>query len=117
MTMLTREEMETRRYLGAQLLQSGLTQQQTARKVGVSRTSVSRWAQRKGDLARRRTPGRPQRVDRALIAAIYRELPDSAWTCFRLADAVSDQLGVTYHPDAIGRILRQLRAEAKGATA
>ena len=114
--MLTREEMETRRYLGVQLVGSGLTQIQTARKLGVSRKSVSQWV-RCGDLARRRTPGRPRRVDRALIAAIYRELPDSAWTCFRLADAVSDQLGITYDPDHIGRILRQLRTEPKGANA
>src|SRR5262249_55861443 len=61
---LTRDEMESRRLLAAQDLQTGLSQSQVARKFGVSRTTASRWNRSlsgKGveALKKRRAPGRP----------------------------------------------------------
>src|ERR1039458_1110142 len=41
--ILSRDEMESRRLLAAQDLQTGLSQSQIARKFGVSRTAASRW--------------------------------------------------------------------------
>src|ERR1035441_9408959 len=41
--LLNRDEMESRRLLAAQDLQTGLSQSQVARKFGVSRTTASRW--------------------------------------------------------------------------
>ena len=41
--ILSRDEMESRRLLAAQDLQTGLSQSQVARKFGVSRTTASRW--------------------------------------------------------------------------
>src|SRR6266566_2497569 len=65
--VLTRDEMESRRLLAAQDLQTGLTQSQVARKHGVSRTTASRWNRAlsgKGveALRKRRAPGRPSRL-------------------------------------------------------
>src|SRR6476660_9123428 len=62
--ILNRDEMESRRLLAAQDLQTGLTQSQVARKFGVSRTTASRWNRAlrgKGveSLRKRRAPGRP----------------------------------------------------------
>ena len=65
--LLSRDEMESRRLLAAQDLQTGLSQSQIARKFGVSRTTASRWNRTlsgKGveSLRKRRAPGRPSRV-------------------------------------------------------
>ena len=65
--ILTRDEMESRRLLAAQDLQTGLSQSQVARKFGVSRTTASRWNRTlsgKGveSLRKRRAPGRPSRL-------------------------------------------------------
>src|ERR1044071_5598807 len=73
--VLTRDEMESRRLLAAQDLQTGLTQSHVAKKYGVSRTTASRWNRAlsgKGveALRKRRAPGRPSRLNRDQIQAI-----------------------------------------------
>src|ERR1017187_10163902 len=65
--LLSRDEMESRRLLAAQDLQTGLSQSQVARKFGVSRTTASRGNRTlsgKGaeSLRKRRAPGRPSRL-------------------------------------------------------
>src|SRR6266699_956774 len=65
--ILTRDEMESRRLLAAEDLQTGLTQSQVARKFGVSRTTASRWNRSLSGagveaLRKRRAPGRPSRL-------------------------------------------------------
>src|SRR5205809_6924190 len=65
--VLTRDEMESRRLLAAQDLQTGLSQSQVARKFGVSRTTASRWHRALNgtgveSLRKRRAPGRPSRL-------------------------------------------------------
>src|SRR5260370_8679107 len=65
--LLSRDEMESRRLLAAQDLQTGLTQSEVARKFGVSRTTASRWNRSlsgKGveSLRKRPAPGRPSRL-------------------------------------------------------
>ena len=66
-SILTRDEMESRRLMAAQDLQTGVSQSQVARKFGVSRTTASRWHRAlngKGveALRKRRAPGRPSRL-------------------------------------------------------
>src|SRR5690242_8347989 len=100
--VLTRDEMESRRLLAAQDLQTGLSQSQVARKFGVSRTTASRWNRAlsgKGveALRKRRAPGRPSRlnVDQLKgVTELYQAGPMSAgfdterWTTARFADAI-----------------------------
>src|SRR5579871_6575169 len=74
-SVLTRDEMESRRLLAAQDLQRGLTQSQVARKFGVSRTTASRWHRSLSGrgleaLRKRRAPGRPSRLTQDQLAAI-----------------------------------------------
>src|SRR5260370_17564959 len=71
----TRDEMESRRLLAAQDLQTGLSQSHVARKFGVSRTTASRWNRAlsgKGVEAprKRRAPGRPSRLTAAQTQAV-----------------------------------------------
>jgi putative transposase len=121
-SILTRDEMESRRLLAAQDLQRGLTQSQVARKFGVSRTTASRWYRSlsgKGmeSLRKRRAPGRPSRLTAkqlADVAEVYRSGARAAgfeserWTTSRFADAIFARFAVRYDPDHVGRIMHRL---------
>jgi transposase len=121
-SILTRDEMESRRLMAAQELQSGLSQSQVARKFGVSRTTASRWHRAlngKGveALRKRRAPGRPSRLSADqlhLVADIYQAGPRAAgfdsdrWTTMRFAEAIYGRFGVRYDPDHVGRIMHRL---------
>jgi putative transposase len=121
-SILTRDEMESRRLLAAQDLQRGLTQSQVARKFGVSRTTASRWYRSlsgKGleSLRKRRAPGRPSRLTASQltgVAEVYRSGARAAgfdsdrWTTSRFADAIFVRFGVRYDPDHVGRIMHRL---------
>ena len=120
--LLNRDEMESRRLLAAQDLQTGLSQSQVARKFGVSRTTASRWNHTlsgKGvdSLRKRRAPGRPSRLTAdqlKTVAEIYQAGPRAAgfvadrWTTSRFADAIFAHFGVRYDPDHAGRIMHRL---------
>jgi transposase len=120
--VLTRDEMESRRLLAAQDLQTGLTQSHVAKKYGVSRTTASRWNRAlsgKGvdALRKRRAPGRPSRLTADQVKAImeiYQAGPRAAsfetdrWTTARFAEAIFARFGVRYDPDHAGRIMHRL---------
>src|SRR5258708_4725967 len=120
--ILTRDEMESRRLMAAQDLQTGLSQSQVARKFGVSRTTASRWYRTlsgKGVeyLRKRRAAGRPSRLTAEQLAGvteIYRGGPRVAgfdsdrWTTMRFAQAIHARFGVRYDPDHVGRIMHRL---------
>src|ERR1035441_6213687 len=84
--LLSRDEMESRRLLAAQDLQTGLSQSQVARKFGVSRTTASRWNHTLSgtgveSLRKRRAPGRPSRLTADQVkpvVEIYRAGPRAA---------------------------------------
>lgn len=121
-SVLTRDEMESRRLMAAQDLQTGLSQSQVARKFGVSRTTASRWNRAlsgKGveALRKRRAPGRPSRLTTEQlngVAEIYNAGPRAAgfdtdrWTTLRFADAIFMRFGIRYDPDHVGRIMHRL---------
>jgi transposase len=121
-SVLTRDEMESRRLMAAQDLQKGLSQSQIARKFGVSRTTASRWYRAlsgKGieALRKRRAPGRPSRLNLDQLteaARLYQTGPRAAgfdsdrWTTTRFAHAIHKQFGVRYDPDHVGRIMHRL---------
>ncbi len=120
--LLSRDEMESRRLLAAQDLQTGLSQSQVARKFGVSRTTASRWNRTlsgKGveSLRKRRAPGRPSRLTQDQLKTLtdtYQAGPRAAgfdsdrWTTARFADAIFNHFSVRYDPDHAGRIMHRL---------
>ena len=120
--LLSRDEMESRRLLAAQDLQTGLTQSEVARKFGVSRTTASRWNRAlsgKGveSLRKRRAPGRPSRLTADQLKTLtetYQAGPRAAgfetgrWTTARFADTIFASFGVRYDADHAGRIMHRL---------
>ena len=120
--LLSRDEMESRRLLAAQDLQTGLSQSQIARKFGVSRTTASRWNRALSgtgveSLRKRRAPGRPSRLTSDQLKTLteaYQAGPRAAgfesdrWTTARFADVIFARFGVRYDPDHAGRIMHRL---------
>ena len=132
-SLLTRDEMESRRLMAAQDLETGLSQSQVARKFGVSRTTASRWHRAMSGkgveaLRKRRAPGRPSRLNAeqtAAVAQVYRAGPRLAgfetdrWTTMRFAEAIFARFGIRYDPDHVGRIMHRLglRERSRRSTA
>ena len=120
--ILNRDEMESRRLLAAQDLQTGLTQSQVARKFGVSRTTASRWNRSLSGngveaLRKRRAPGRPSRLTADQLKTLtetYQAGPRASgfdsdrWTTARFAEAIFGLFAVRYDPDHAGRIMHKL---------
>ncbi len=114
--------MDRRRTRAARLFKVGHTQAEVARRLGVSRQSVSRWYQqyRHGGAAAMpgaSRAGRKPRLDRRQLNRLDAALRKGAqthgfgtdrWTLPRVAQVIERLTGVTYHPGHVGRILRDL---------
>jgi len=114
--------LERRRLQAARLLDKGYSEAEVARRVGVHRQPVNRWAQQLAAGGRRalRHPGRAGRKprltasDRARIRAGLKRGPaalgyDSPlWTGWRVADLNERTCGVQYSTGHVWRILRDL---------
>ena len=126
--VLTRDEMESRRFEAAKDLLNGLPQSYVARKFGVSRTTASRWCRALNgrgveSLRKRRAPGRPSRLkphEFAQISELFELGPEAfgipgRWTTARLAKAIESRFGVRYDPDHVGRILHRLGLQTRAS--
>ena len=117
------EQLEKRRMKAAGLLERGVNQAEVARRVGVHRQSVSRWAKQlnKEGKAALRHPGRagakPKLRDKDLrrIEDGLKKGPEALgyptglWTCDRVADLIQRRCGMRYHRGHVWKILRSLR--------
>ena len=117
-----RAKLERRRLKAARLLKQGLHQAEVARRVGVHRQSVNRWArqlEQGGAEALKRTPraGRPPQLtaaDRQRIVQGLKRGPEalgygtSLWTAWRVADLIERECGVKYSTVHTGRLLHEL---------
>jgi transposase len=106
----------------AKLLKQGLSEAEVARRVGVHRQSVNRWAQQLAESGKRGLKqtgraGRKPRLSPADLKKVERGLergPEalgydtSLWTGWRVAHLIEEACGVRYHPGHVWRILRQL---------
>lgn len=122
-THLTRAQLEERRLVGARLLQEGrLSQAAIARQLGVSRTAVSKWANRlRTDglvgLHRRTPSGRPSKLSprqkhqlrqRLQQGALQAGFATDRWTLKRVQQLIGRDFTITYHPNYLARLLHQL---------
>ena len=116
------EKLERRRLRAMMLLKQGLTPVEVARRLDVDRRSVRRWRasyERSGAtaLAARRGSRGPRKLDprqQLFLEAVLRQgarlrgYPTDLWTCFRVRKLISKLMGVRYHVDHIGRLLRSM---------
>lgn len=119
---LPADGLEWRRFRALHLKRQGWSRQEIAEALGISPVSVSRWFARVRDggpaaLRAHPSPGRPPK----LSAAQKRLIPEflwhgaeaygfrgEVWTCARVACVIDEELGVRYHKDHVGRLLREL---------
>lgn len=113
---------EGRRLRAWELHQVGWKQKDIAAALGVTPGAVSQWMARgrEGGIAalrNRKSPGAPVRLTAAQRAGIPALLAKGAeawgfrgaiWTRARVAAVIKREFGVAYHPDHVGRLLRDL---------
>jgi transposase len=115
------KEQEDRRREGYRLLRDGQSQATVARALGVSRETVSRWAERMATGGRKSWRSVGQRGPKARLGAAERaELrrllkagvvvagyPNALWTLPRVAEVIKRQWGVELGATQVWRILRE----------
>jgi transposase len=120
---LTREQMEERRLEGGRLLKAGkMSKAAISRQLGVSRATVGDWAktiEAKGirGLRKRKAAGSAsklsdlqkqklrRKLDRGALACGF---PTDRWTLDRIQKLIKKEFEVTYHPNYLNRLLRNL---------
>jgi transposase len=127
-TKRDRVELEARRLQGARLLQRGVRPAEVARRVGVSRTSVGRWASTlaaNGGRALRKAPrtGRPPALSevekKRLVAALEAGALAqgySLWTLRRVGRLIEKISGEQYSESGVWRLLRALNFSCQRPT-
>jgi putative transposase len=120
---LTRKQMEERRRKGGNLLQAGKqSQAEIARRLGVSRATVSDWAKQVAagglrSLRRRSTSGRPPRLTSEQKKRLVQILKGGAqaagfrserWTMGRVQQIIRREFNVIYHVHYMNRLLERL---------
>lgn len=115
------KELKRRRLRAGRLLLRGVAQAEVARRVGVSRATVSEWNERvaQGGLQalQPRTRGRPSGLDAEQRRALVRALKDGAlaqgfatelWTLPRVGKLIEAQFARRYSESQVWRILISL---------
>jgi transposase len=116
------DALEIRRLQAAKLLKQGIHEAEVARRVGVHRQSVNRWAHQLNEagvssLKKAGRAGRKQRLSAADLKRICKALKRGSeilgyntglWTARRVTDLIERECGIRYHSGHVGRILGKL---------
>src|SRR5215216_4897538 len=114
---------EGRRLRAFELKEQGWKQTDIADALGVSEGAVSQWMKRAREkgvegLRHKPPPGAPPRLSEDERARLPELLAQGAqahgfrgdvWTCERVAEVIRRELGVSYHPAHVSRLLKKLR--------
>lgn len=115
------QEFEKRRLEAVALLNENVPQAEVARKVGVTRASVCRWAKTFGKhgeqgLRRKPRPGRPTKLEPRQREALLKLLSQGPqkmgyatqlWTAGRIRRVALERFGVSFHVNHVPKLLRQ----------
>lgn len=120
---LTREQMEERRLAGGRLLKAGkMSKAEISRQLGVSRATVGAWAKTIkakgiGGLRKRKAAGSASKLSDTQKQKLKRKLdrgalacgfPTDRWTLERVQKLIKKEFDITYHPNYLNRLLRNL---------
>ena len=118
---MTREEMEVRRLTAARLFAFKITQGTVARRLGVSRTTASRWyriyvASGETAMRKRKAPGRPRVLPMDQIKTFMRtpRFRSGKHTTGSIAVDIYEYFGIRYNHDHVGRLLHRIGMEKQG---
>lgn len=114
---------EWRRLRALDLKRQGWYQRDIASALGATEETVSRWLARARQggpeaLLAQPAPGHPPKLSSAhkrLIPEFLWHGPEAygfrgeVWTCARVSRVIEEELGVRYHKDHVGRLLKELR--------
>jgi transposase len=115
----TAAELERRRRRAVDAVRRGERPSVVARRFGVNRNSLYRWrrmAQAGGDTLAAKPGGSKPRLADDHLPELERLLrqgarahgwPNDLWTTARVAHLIRRHFGIAYHPDHVGRFLRQ----------
>lgn len=115
-------QLERRRRRAARLLEAGMKQSDVARRVGTTRSSVSRWEKRRQEggaeaLKRPTRFGRPRRLSDAQCEELIEQLKAGAlaagfatelWTLPRMRSLIEQRFSVKLTEPSVWRLLRSL---------
>ena len=116
------QALQERRFEAMRLLDQGLSQSETARRLKVARQAVSAWRRQyleqgpDGLRLAGRTGRKPllDAAQRERLASLLLEdpmvygFPTPSWTCPRVARVIRDEFGVVYHNGHVWKVLRGL---------
>lgn len=116
------KQLEKRRRKAMELLDTGLSLNEVARRIGANASSVMRWRnerQKHGEqaLKPKPVPGRPAKlttrqkkrlISVLLKGAIANGYRTELWTTARIAEIIERHFAITYHRDHIGRLMTSL---------
>jgi transposase len=114
--------LEQRRFEAVRLVREGVPQKEVARRLNISRQTVSRWMTRQrllGDAALKRSAriGRSPELtaeQRELLKSLLAQEPRNfgyaghSWTCPLAARLIESRFGVVYHPGHVWKVLTSL---------
>jgi transposase len=114
--------LEQRRFDAVRLVGQGVSQKEVARRLNVSRQTVSRWMSKQrllGEEALKRSAriGRSPELtaeQRESLKNLLSRSPRTfgydghSWTCPRVARLIESQFGVVYHPGHVWKVLASL---------
>lgn len=116
------KQLERRRRRAMKLLDSGLSLNEVARRIGCNASSVMRWRDARKQhgepgLASKPVPGRPPKLTarqkKRLISLLLKGAMASGyqtqlWTTARIAQLIERTFGISYHRDHVGRLMAAL---------
>ena len=114
--------LEKRRRKAMQLLDSGLSLNEVARKIGCNASSVMRWRNQRNKngekgLKPKPVPGRPSKLTEKqknkllkllLKGAMANGYNTELWTTARIVEIIEREFHVSYHRDHVGRMMGRL---------
>jgi transposase len=118
----SQKQLEIRRRKAMELLDTGISLNEVARRFKCHASSVMRWRNERekyGDsgLAPKPIPGRPSKLTASQKKMLIKLLLEGAlshgyrtdlWTTARIAELIKNKFGVIYHQDHIGKLMASL---------